>query len=252
MPPLLRLPNTPQTIPLQVSLSAPSKPTNHKKPLPQASFVNTPHLSPLNSQCSPNSSAIVDLLQNSRHYRPQVSYPQNINYASVSYDLTSLGGSRNIFPLDLPGSSRSAISYPSLCNPGGSREDPQILSDNCSVSSGDSNNASKCKEYRERSRAKKEREMREFQEQLCRNIKLRAEHDQKVDTIKKLKTFYLQCLKNKRFKCVDHTETTPASTTTIVPENKKSAPALMVTIKSEEAELFTGIKTEVTADITWE
>ena len=94
--------------------------------------------------------------------------------------------------------------------------------------------------------------MREFQEQLCRNIKLRAEHDQKVDTIKKLKTFYLQCLKNKRFKCVDHTETTPASTTTIVSENKKSAPALMVTIKSEEAELFTGIKTEVTADITWE
>ena len=145
-----------------------------------------------------------------------------------------------------------------------------MLSDNSSVSSGDlskeGSNAAKCKEYRERSRAKKEDGMREYQQQLARNIKLKDSYNKKLGRIKKLKDFYLQCLQNKRFKCVDHNEAgivaysqpSPMSSTsstlsslsssspsTFTPESEKSVLVPMVTIKSEDADLITDIKTEV-------
>jgi len=264
MPPLLKIPHS---ITAQVSASVHSKSFPTSAPTHE-SLPTLPYLAPLHAQCPPKSSAIVDLLQNSKHYVPQVTNPYKVDTNSCS--ITPPGGPRNnIYPFELPGGSRSSVSYP-FAIPENSREEPHVLSDNSSVSSGDwskeGSNAAKCKEYRERSRAKKEQEMREFQQQLARNIKLKDSYDKKVDRIRKLKAFYLQCLQNKKFKCVDHNEAeigacsqsspesaissasstlSSSSLSTLAPESEKSVPVPMVTIKAEDADLITDIKTEV-------
>ena len=74
----------------------------------------------------------------------------------------------------------------------------------------DPNNAAKCREYRVRGRAKKEKEIRDFQHQLTKNMKLKAE---KADTIRKLKAYYIKFLKSKKYKCMKHESDSPASTT---------------------------------------
>ena len=120
-----------------------------------------------------------------------------------------------------------------------------------------------------RSRAKKEQEIRDFQHHLARNMKLKAACDRKADTIRRLKTYYLQCLQKKSYKCKeqdDEAASSPASTlstsslpstpvpsnSTIVSETDKPADHFalpMVTIKSEEAELLiANVKSEVEDD----
>ena len=116
-------------------------------------------------------------------------------------------------------------------------------------------NAERCREYRKRSTVKKELENREFQQELSRNIKLRAVYDKSAKKIEKLRTFYLQCLNNKRFKCaemVKHSQFSTSSTLAGAQRANKSdhnmeQPALhpMVTMKLEGVVLITDIKTEV-------
>ena len=65
------------------------------------------------------------------------------------------------------------------------------------------NNAVKCKEYRERSRSKKERELQEFKHQLSKNMKLKTEYEKKARTLQKLKAYYMECLKKNKYKCVE-------------------------------------------------
>jgi len=202
MPPLLKIP---QSIPAKEAAPLQFRPFPSSAPT-QENIPTLPYLAPLNSQFPPNSSTIVDFLQNSKHYVPQVThlYKDNAN----SYSITAPGGSRNnIHPFDLSGGSTSTVSYPSSLT-GNSREEPHVLSDNSSVSSGDwskeGSNAAKCKQYRERSRAKKGQEMRDYQQQLARNIKLQNLYDKKADKIRKVKDFYLEFLHKKKFKCVDH------------------------------------------------
>ena len=106
-------------------------------------------------------------------------------------------------------------------------------------------------------------------------MKLKAAYNRKADTIRKLKAYYIQCLKGKKYKLKDHDDeagtstaspASPASTlstsalpstpvpsnSTIVSETDKSADysALpMVTIKSEEAELIiANVKSEAEDD----
>jgi len=205
MPPLLRLPSAPPVFSIPVSSSGPSNSMIHETPI-QSAYANIPVLA-LNSQVSPNSSAIVELLQNSKHYIPQ-SPPAGSSADAFPCSLT--GNSEASYMITLPGGSQATISYPLTLPSGGSgsADDTVVLSDNSSGSSGDSNkdpnNAAKCKEYRERSRAKKEQEIKDFQYHLSKNIRLKANYDKKTDTIKKLKAYYLKCLKNKRFKCIDN------------------------------------------------
>ena len=197
MPPLLRLPTAPLMFSIPVSSSGPSKSMLHETPT-QAAYANIPLLAPLNSQGPPNSSAIVELLHNSKHYVPPTppagsspaTFPCSLTgNSSASYSITLPGGSTTSYPLELPGDSSASVPC-SLTLPGGSGspDDTVVLSDNSS-SSGDltkePNNAAKCREYRMRSRAKKEQEIRDFQHHLSKNMKLKAAYDRKTDIIRK-------------------------------------------------------------------
>ena len=124
-----------------------------------------------------------------------------------------------------------------------------------------------------RSRAKKEQEMRDFQHQLTKNMKLRSANDKKADTIIKLRAYYIKCLQSKKYYCVDKhgadkSPDAPASAlsstllpSTIMPSSvdcevetcsdisTASSNFPMVTIKSEGAELLIpSIKAELEDD----
>ena len=95
----------------------------------------------------------------------------------------------------------------------------------------DPGNISKCREYRERSKVKKEQEVLDFQCQLSRNMKLKSDYDKKIDQIKILKAYYLKCLHNKSYKCLDQGIAGPSSD---YPDSTFSI-----------ADEFTNVKTEV-------
>ena len=119
--------------------------------------------------------------------------------------------------------------------------------------------------YRERNRARKEKEVRDFHYELSRNMKLKSAYDKKTDTIRKLKAYYLKCLHSKKYKCVEAKKeiagtktastaavtslTAPIVTPSEVMNRSASSTVPMVTIKSEEADLIMkGLKTEVEDD----
>jgi len=204
MPPLLRLPTAPPVYSIPVSSSGPSKSMIHETPI-QAAYANIPIGAP-NSQGPLNSPSIVELLGNSKQYIPQSQSVRTSTEASYSISLPD--GRTASYSIELPGGSKATASFP-VTLPGGSAEEAFVLSDNSSTSGGDlsnkdANNASKCREYRERSKARKEQEMKDFQHHLDKNIHLKAIYDKKTETIRKLKQYYLKCLQNKRYKCVEN------------------------------------------------
>jgi len=204
MPPLLRLPTAPPVYSIPVSSSGPSRSMIHETPI-QAAYANIPTGAP-NTQGPINSPSIVELLGNSKQYIPQSQSVRTSTEASYSISLPD--GRTASYSIELPGGSKATASFP-VTLPGGSAEDALVLSDNSSTSGGDlsnkdANNASKCREYRERSKARKEQEMKDFQHHLDKNIHLKAIYDKKTETIRKLKQYYLKCLQNKRYKCVEN------------------------------------------------
>ena len=262
MPPLIRLPKWPTISPLHVSSSGPSHLMIHETST-QAAYANIPLLAPTKSQAPPNSSPIVELLHYSKHYVPPTpqagssppTFPCSLTgNSSASYSLTFPLGSS--YPLELPGDSSATLPCHSILAGGpGSPQDTVVVSDNSSSSGDltkDPSNALKCREYRDRSRVKKEKEMREFQHHFSKNMKLRAAYDKKADTIRKLKAYYIKCLRARKYKCKDHVAdeaglvaSSPASTlsTKAMPSiplfsNFQVVSLPMVTIKSEVAELF--------------
>ena len=204
MPPLLRLPPAPPVYSIPVSSSGPSKSMIHETPI-QAAYANIPIGAP-NSQAPLNSPSIVELLGNSKQYIPQ---SQSVRASTeASYSISLPDGRTASYSIELPGGSKATASFP-VTLPGGSAEEAFVLSDNSSTSGGDlsnkdANNASKCREYRERSKARKEQEMKDFQHHLDKNIHLKAIYDKKTETIRKLKQYYLKCLQNRRYKCVEN------------------------------------------------
>ena len=87
MPPLLRLPTAPQIYSIPVSSSGPSKSMIHETPI-QATYANIPLVAPSTSQDNKNSTALVQLLKNSKHYIPH-SPPTKVNQeASFNISLT--------------------------------------------------------------------------------------------------------------------------------------------------------------------
>jgi len=204
MPPLLRLPTAPPVFSIPVSSSGPSKSMIHETPI-QAAYANIPIATP-RSESPPSSSAIVELLSNSKHYISESNSARVSTGASYSISLPD--GATASYSIELPGGSKATASLP-VTLPGESAEETVVLSDNSSTSGGDlskdANNASKCREYRERSKARKEQEMKDFQHHLDKNIRLKAIYDKKTEAIRKLKLYYLECLQNKRYKCVEKT-----------------------------------------------
>ena len=111
---------------------------------------------------------------------------------------------------------------------------------------------------------KKEQEVLDFQCQLSRNMKLKSDYDKKIDQIKILKAYYLKCLHNKSYKCLDQGIAGPSSdypdstlsiatmpsravSQAVISSDKSAAfsSTPMVTIKYELADEFTNVKTEV-------
>eukprot|EP00092_Neocalanus_flemingeri_P006218 GFUD01006692.1.p1 GENE.GFUD01006692.1~~GFUD01006692.1.p1 ORF type:complete len:500 (-),score=130.67 GFUD01006692.1:41-1540(-) len=195
MPPLLKLPTAPPSFEIPVASSGPSISLVHQTPT-QSAFANIPLLSSNVPQISAS-------LINSPPILPiscTDSFPNMITVVAAA--------------------STSTDSYP-MTLPGGSTEEYVVLSEDSEwdLSSGefgakDPNNAAKCREYRERSRAKKEQEVRDFQCELSRNMKLKSSYDKKTDTIRKLKAYYIKCLQNKKYKCVDAEKTKAVSSAT--------------------------------------
>ena len=174
----------------------------------QSSLTRAPACSSVNNLLNNKGhsyATIVELLQNSKQYNPPVCYTKNFdrtNLVSSSSNLKCKPAPQ--FSLELAGTTRMPsfsllqTQFPNIPH--------SITHKSYTVSDAEShfkdpNNASKCREYRVRSRARKEQEIQDYQVQLARNMKLRAAYDKKTETIKRLKAYYVQCLKKQKYKC---------------------------------------------------
>ena len=76
------------------------------------------------------------------------------------------------------------------------------VSEDSDSSSGDSreqSNAAKCREYREKTKMRRQQEEAEYREELRKNEQLKKVYDQKEQSIVKLKEYYYECLKKGTF-----------------------------------------------------
>ena len=76
------------------------------------------------------------------------------------------------------------------------------VSEDSDSSSGDSreqSNAAKCREYREKTKMRRQQEEAEYHEELRKNEELKKVYDQKEQSIAKLKEYYYECLKKGTF-----------------------------------------------------
>ena len=76
------------------------------------------------------------------------------------------------------------------------------VSEDSDSSSGDSreqSNAAKCREYREKTKMRRQQEEAEYREELRKNEELKKVYDQKEQSIAKLKEYYYECLKKGTF-----------------------------------------------------
>ena len=79
--------------------------------------------------------------------------------------------------------------------------DPPVVSSESDLSNIEPSNASKCKEYRERSKQKRKKGEEEYQVEFERFQKLTAKYDRQRKTIKRLKEYYLEILKKGDLSC---------------------------------------------------
>ena len=81
-------------------------------------------------------------------------------------------------------------------------------------------------------KARWEEQQKQFRLQQERNNRLKEEYDKKKETIEKLKSYYMDCLQKRRFKCLKNKEPKTVAENSNNHSPDKAVP--MVFIKSED------------------